>query len=345
MKCRVLRVITIICIIFILCACSEDINQNSTHKIIQNEDGRLSLEVPEYWKISTYPLNAEAQISVSMESEEKYVILINENKRAFEDDIKLKDYYNVVMKNICAGMESCEFGDPIDTNINGNEAILVEINGTVTDIDVVYWLMVVDSKNSFTQVVGWTVFGRYEQNKQEILSVLKSFKNEQTESILTNRKVEQTRSKKTVNVTSKDRRMTITLPVDWNKSDIELNEKADIAVSLRENDMFVVVASNKKDAFNDDITLTNYYNAIVANVLKSMQAYEFCEPIDTELNGKKAILVGIKGTIDKVEIAYWIYAVESEDSYINISGWTLYTKVEENRDLVLSIMESFVLDE
>ncbi|HHV59377.1 MAG TPA: hypothetical protein GXX49_03610 [Clostridiaceae bacterium] len=346
MKSNIFKIILVLCVLLALCGCSQETGSffDATEKTVESEDGRLSLKLPGNWEKSKIKLNPEARLEVSSQNDESHVFVIDESKKAFVESIKLEDYYEILIENFNNELYDCKVSEPTEIIVDGKKSILTEIKGSTGDSRVVYWLLAVDSGDSFTQVTGWTLESRYDQSKEEILDIVKSFR-KKVKASSTAETGAKPKESGVMAVKSEDGKMELTVPKHWNSKDEELGKDADIAVTSRSEDKYVIAVYHEKEQLDDNITLLDYYNLVVGNVLKTMESYVVSEPMDTEVNGKKAILAGIKGTASKVEIAYWICAVESEKSFAHVSGWTLYSKVEENRDSVLQAMKSLVINE
>jgi hypothetical protein len=145
-------------------------------KVVKSEDGKMELTIPSNWNGNTEELHEEAELRVSNMREEKYVIVLNEEKDAFDDDITLKDYRDLIIGGMEASIENSELSETIETQVNGNKAMLDEIEGSVNKIKVIYWIYSIETEDSFVQIIGWTLQKDAEKNKDAVLKVMNSFK-------------------------------------------------------------------------------------------------------------------------------------------------------------------------
>ncbi len=175
MKTGLLKLISLLCICFFLCSCALGSDSDTT-KVVKSEDGKMELTIPSNWNDNDEDLHDEAELRVSSYSEEKYAIVLNEEKESFEDDMTLQEYHDLIIGNMKESIDNFEASEPTETDLNGNKAILVEIKGSVDKIKVVYWIYTLESTNNFTQVIGWTLQKDGEKNKEAIMKVMNSFK-------------------------------------------------------------------------------------------------------------------------------------------------------------------------
>ncbi|OPZ90912.1 MAG: hypothetical protein BWY74_02151 [Firmicutes bacterium ADurb.Bin419] len=162
------------CLFFLSsCALSSD---SETTKVVKSEDGKMELTIPSNWNDNDEELHDEAELKVSSYVEEKYVIVLNEEKSAFEDDMTLQEYHDIIIGAMKDSVDNSEVSAPTETELNGNKAILVQIKGSVNKIKVTYWVYTVESTDNFTQVIGWTLQKDEEKNTEAIMNVMNSFK-------------------------------------------------------------------------------------------------------------------------------------------------------------------------
>lgn len=175
MKTGLLKLISLLCICFVLCSCALG-SDSETTKVVKSEDGKMELTIPSNWNGNDEELHDEAELRVSSYREEKYVIVLNEEKESFDDDMTLQEYHDLIINNMKKSVDNFESSQQTETELNGNKAILVEIKGSVEKIKVVYWIYTLESTDNFTQVIGWTLQKDSEKNKEAIMNVMNSFK-------------------------------------------------------------------------------------------------------------------------------------------------------------------------
>ena len=135
----------------------------------------MHLSIPSNWSDEDI-LNKEAKLQVFSRAEEKYVIVINDTKDKFDSDMTLNDYFNLIVKNMKSIIENCKISKVSSKKINGRKCKYISLKGSVSKMKIIYWLNVIETKNSFAQIVGWTSQKQEKMNKGDILKVINSFK-------------------------------------------------------------------------------------------------------------------------------------------------------------------------
>jgi hypothetical protein len=68
---------------------------------------------------------------------------------------------------------------------------------------------------------------------------------------------------------------------------------------------------------------------------------EFTEPTETVINGQRALNYEMKATIDGTKIGYVRRNMETPTAFHQIIAWTLRSRFEENKDVLLEVVNSF----
>lgn len=180
---RIVSAVLVIVMIFSFAGC-DGLNQlignngvpdSETTKSVKSPDGGYEILVPDNWKTQT-DLNDNASISLSNESGNVYLIVIEDEKSYFEADTNLTNYNEMVIQNMKPSFESME--DPVTTKttINGQEAITTKIKGVYNKIDITYFLTVVETKDLYCQILSWTASSLAESKEPGIQKISGSFK-------------------------------------------------------------------------------------------------------------------------------------------------------------------------
>lgn len=154
----------------------ESIDESNIEYIeFKSEDGKQSISALSSWK--NQELSDIASIEIANMNQEKYVMLVHDEKINFSDDFQLIDYTNIIKENMMSIIVNGTINTDIqELSVNGNNAQYFELAGEVDKIKITYLIMNVETSDAFYQVVGWTLTSLFEENKSEILEILNSFK-------------------------------------------------------------------------------------------------------------------------------------------------------------------------
>lgn len=130
---------------------------DTVDKVLTSKSGRLMITVPRGW--STMPdLNEDADLGAGNLLREQYMVLITESKK--ELNMELEPFANLIvgemMKTLTNGSQS-EF-KPL--TIGSYSALRCRLTGKVDNIDIVYQHTSVDTGDTLTQILCWTLPGR-----------------------------------------------------------------------------------------------------------------------------------------------------------------------------------------
>jgi hypothetical protein len=106
---------------------------------------------------------------------ELYTMIIDESKAkiiSFDLDYDLETYMKISSHTIdSAGVY---VNKPLE--INGNKALQTEIRKKINGKDIVYRLTCIETPKYFYQLLVWTIASRYDSNKEEMDTIISSFK-------------------------------------------------------------------------------------------------------------------------------------------------------------------------
>ena len=141
-------------------------------------------------------------------------------------------------------------------------------------------------------------------------------------------------------LTSPDGRFQLTVPGDWRK-ETELNQQATIQASNRVRETYVVLLSESKGDFTDEMTLERFTKATRDNMMAGVRSAESAEPTPTNISGNPALQYEIRGGVEGLNIVYLITTVETPEHYHQIITWTLPSRLEQHRPTLLEVTRSF----
>jgi len=186
MKTKTLKVISVsialICISLVTgCSTLEKANnlivskQNEKETVVfKSLDEKESISTPSSWT-SEPELNDNAVIHVCNAQQEKYVIVIADDKELLSSDMTLSDYTGIIKEDIMTQITNATATDIKNNSLNGNKTQYYELSGEIDELKITYLCMNIESADKFYQILGWTLTPKFEENKSEILDVMNSF--------------------------------------------------------------------------------------------------------------------------------------------------------------------------
>lgn len=150
---------------------SVDENGNIT---FTSTGGEFQLAAGPDWQMMTGELHPEAELEIGSLAKDKYLIIIPESKADLS--MPLSDYTKIAADVTMAKLENPLMTGPVATTVNGREAYLAKISGTVDGLNVYYWLYTVDCPDHLVQMVAWTLKSRKESYEADITSIVQSFR-------------------------------------------------------------------------------------------------------------------------------------------------------------------------
>ncbi len=144
-----------------------------TPTVITASDGQSQVTVPASWQTST-ELNAAAELQVSNPLQEQYLIVLTESKSDFTE-MDLETYTQIVLEGLAENVSGADITGPQSLTLNQQPALQYEVRGTVENLNVVYWLTVVEGTQNYYQVLTWTLASKAEANRPVFQQVIESF--------------------------------------------------------------------------------------------------------------------------------------------------------------------------
>lgn len=168
-------------LIFFLASCANEGVQSI------NVKGKYEIELPEILSKADN-LHEDASLQYQNIFSEFYTIVIDEPVSDFNDMVSqdgylaesytpdLTGYSNLLKDNLSVSVNNGKFSAFEDTRINGLEAKLMNVSGTVDGIDVYYQFGFVKGKDRYYQIVNWTELKRKETHQKAMEKIIASFK-------------------------------------------------------------------------------------------------------------------------------------------------------------------------
>ncbi|HEX8491406.1 MAG TPA: hypothetical protein VF658_01065 [Pyrinomonadaceae bacterium] len=153
-------------------------------------------------------------------------------------------------------------------------------------------------------------------------------------------KQEANKSKKPTVLTSADGRYQLTIPGDW-REDSALLEEAILKASNRVSELYVVVLTESKEDFADDVTLEKYTTLTRDSMKANVVSPEVTEPVPTNISGNPAMEYELRGTVDSMKVAYINTTVETPGHFHQIIAWTLRSRFDKNQAALREVTKTF----
>jgi hypothetical protein len=142
---------------------------------ISSTDGKCQIQTPIGWSSRT-DLHGTASLQAANSRADAYIIVLSEAKIDFAPNYTYRDYNNLTLTNFLKNVQDAKVvRGPKDVTINGRAGIQQEIQGIVKNIQIVYLRTVVDGKDSFHQVLTWTIRSKADTNRSLMEQLTNSF--------------------------------------------------------------------------------------------------------------------------------------------------------------------------
>jgi hypothetical protein len=145
---------------------------------------------------------------------------------------------------------------------------------------------------------------------------------------------------KSVEFKSEDGSESITAPSSW-KVETELNDDASIQIAKEADEKYVIVIKDSKELLEEDMQLSEYADLVKSTFESSITNVDSSEAKETTVDGNPALYFDISGEANDLDVSYMYTCVETSDSFYQIMGWTLTSMLDDNKDEILDVMNSF----
>jgi len=133
-------------------------------------------------------LHEDASLQYQNLFTEFYTIVIDEPSIDFDkmitEDSNLAEYYtpnldgyaNLLKDNLDAGIENAVFSELKKTTVNGLDALLLSVEGTVEGSAIYYQFAFIKGRSTYYQIVNWTELKRKDSHSPDMEKIITSFK-------------------------------------------------------------------------------------------------------------------------------------------------------------------------
>lgn len=141
-------------------------------------------------------------------------------------------------------------------------------------------------------------------------------------------------------ITSQDGTTQVVVPDSWSIQQ-NLNDVADLQVADTAKENYLIVISEPKSDFDNNVSVEKYSEMTRGFILNSIQGGQLSEPQNFTINGKPALQYQIRGSVDGINVVYWHTAIEGNKGFHQLLAWTLPSKLGENEPILKSVINSF----
>lgn len=139
---------------------------------------------------------------------------------------------------------------------------------------------------------------------------------------------------------SPDGKFQLTVPVGWRENS-SLNEQAEIKAANPLQEMYVIVLTEAKTDFTDDMTLDQFTTITRESMTSNVTSPELSPPLPVTINGNSARQYEIQGEVKNVKLAYLITTVETAAHFHQVVTWTLRSRIDKNQTTLQQVAGSF----
>ena len=168
---------------FILLAVSCNLSKD-TKEVKSNN--KYSLEIPSSL-VENKSLNKAASLSYNNLLEELYIIVLDESKEEMNQVMLVNGlnetygngligYAELLSQNLMKSVKNGKISKLNKTKINSLNAYTTEIEGNINGIKIYYLFAFIEGKDSYYQIMSWTLLNKKQENREKIKNMIFSFK-------------------------------------------------------------------------------------------------------------------------------------------------------------------------
>ena len=136
-------------------------------------------------------------------------------------------------------------------------------------------------------------------------------------------------------------RFQLTIPSGW-REDSALHNSAGIRASNRIQEMYVIVISESKEDFADDVTLEQFTTVTRDSMLKKIESSQASPPAAVTVGETySGLQYGLQGEVDNMQISYLVTNVETTKDFHQIIAWTLRSRIAQNETKLQDLVNTF----
>jgi hypothetical protein len=157
---------------------TSETSQPAGYVLVKSADGNVSVSVPSGWNTNDTQLYPGSVVGVADDAHTEYLIITEKPKSSLKASDTINDYLNIVKVAFGAAITKPVWGQASNITIGGSKGLTVRVTGTrkSNGTDTVYFVNVLESKNYFYNVCGYTLTSSEAANKPALEQIINSFK-------------------------------------------------------------------------------------------------------------------------------------------------------------------------
>ncbi|MCI8335922.1 MAG: hypothetical protein HFI72_01965 [Peptococcaceae bacterium] len=133
----------------------------------------------------------------------------------------------------------------------------------------------------------------------------------------------------------------LTVGPDWQMMTGQLHPEAELEIGSLSKDKYLIIIPELKADLSMELS---DYTKIVADVtMAKLQNPLMTEPVAITVGDRAAYLAKVSGTVDGLNVYYWLYTIDCPDHFVQVVAWTLKSRKESYEDDIAAIVQSFQL--
>ena len=141
--------------------------------VLKSSDGACQVTLPAGWD-EKRDLHDSAELEAANESEEMYVIILQESKEDFQK-MTIDQHSEITRGTLEEALTAPQVQEPTRSTIDGYPALQSEIRGAAENINVVYLHTTVETEKKYYQILAWTLSSKFMKNRSKLQEVVQSF--------------------------------------------------------------------------------------------------------------------------------------------------------------------------
>ena len=142
---------------------------------LHSADNRLSVQVPAQFKRETN-LQESALIQASKAKEDIYFIVMEESKKDFVAGFAVNNYADAILSAMQKNLTDPQtLGERRQLTVQQMPAEQIVLTGAIDGIKITYLITLVEGRESFYQVLSWTLASRFDDRRELLDGIAKTF--------------------------------------------------------------------------------------------------------------------------------------------------------------------------
>lgn len=134
----------------------------------------FSVTMPASWSLRD-DLNDVADVQMGDLIKEAYAIIISENKMDF-NNMSLQGHSDLTRALVRDSLQNYRESGPEHLDNGKFPALRYRLEGTIDDLNVVYWHVTLETANHYHQILMWSLKSKFAGNETDFNSLIRSFK-------------------------------------------------------------------------------------------------------------------------------------------------------------------------